>query len=782
MPYTVVNGIAYVKCFNIFTLMVKYTIRALFLFHFIFGVNFCLKAQPGNLPTPYCMPLYGQSPCNQPGPSNMPGNFLNDFIHSVLTFSGNVDINNPNTGCNAQNFPSIGFRNYIYHKCQHNLSVNAGQVVSFSVQIGLYNAQGVSVWIDWNGDNVFSAAPEKIGWSTGTVPAGGWLTFTTTIPPTQASGVYRMRVRCAYLANGSTLDPCTNYSCGETEDYDVYVGSSSPVLSNVVASSNSTLCSGNTLSLNVTYSSQCTPSFTWAGPNAFTLNSQNPTITNAQPIHSGNYTVTVSCGTLCPVVVTTSVNIAQAPTTANAGANQCICATSTNLNGNTPAIGTGSWTLISGGATIVNPTSPNTNIVGVAVGANVFAWTITNGPCTSVSTVTITRGQNPTTSVAGPNQTITCTTNTATMQGNTPAIGIGTWSVVSGSGTFASPNSPNSIVTGVGTGTNVYQWTISGGCCSGPVSTSTMMVVNITSINVTATSSSSLACPNFSVSISASGATNYTWTGTSFTGNIVAPNISVPAGTYQVLGETGNCTNTTAVVIGTDNPISIGVSQSSFTICPGKQVNLSASGANSYNWLPCINLSSCSGSTVSATPSVTTQYTINGSTSSCTGSAVISVTFIPSPTVTASSSSSLICAGDQATLTANGATNYTWLPSGNGSTIAISPTTTTIYTVTGAMANGCLNTVTISQNVSPCTQVIDQGLINGIRVYPNPTGDVLNFNVKARCEIKMYDLEGKLVLQRVIMNGDKVDVSELSKGVYMLYFDKDIDPVKIIKE
>ncbi|MBK7818114.1 MAG: immunoglobulin domain-containing protein [Sphingobacteriaceae bacterium] len=402
---------------------------------FLFGINTCLIAQPGNLPAPYCMPLYGQSPCNQPGPSNMPGNFLNDFIHSVLTFSGNVDINNPNTGCNAQIFPSIGIKNYIYHKCQHNLSVSAGQVVSFSIQIGNINPQGVAAFIDWNNDNIFSTAPtEKIGWSTGTVPAGGWLTFTTTIPPAQTNGTYRLRVRCAFGISGATIDPCNNYSCGEVEDYDVYVGTTSPVISNVVASSNSTLCSGNTLSLNLTYTSQCSPSYTWAGPNSFVSNSQNPTIVNAQPLHSGNYSLTVTCGTACPVSLTTSVTVVQGPTPANAGGNQCICATTATLNGNIPSIGTGSWTLLSGSAIIITPTLANTALFSVGVGTNIFAWTITNGTCVSSSTVAIIRGMPPSVSVAGPNQTLTCSGNTTTMQANAPAIGIGTWSLISGSG------------------------------------------------------------------------------------------------------------------------------------------------------------------------------------------------------------------------------------------------------------------------------------------------------------------------------------------------------------
>jgi hypothetical protein len=55
------------------------------------------------------------------------------------------------------------------------------------------------------------------------------------------------------------------------------------------------VCSGNTLVLNAT---STTPgvTYSWAGPNSFTSNQQNPSIANASVLASGNYTVTVGKG------------------------------------------------------------------------------------------------------------------------------------------------------------------------------------------------------------------------------------------------------------------------------------------------------------------------------------------------------------------------------------------------------------------------------------------------------------------------------------------------------
>jgi PKD repeat protein len=65
----------------------------------------------------------------------------------------------------------------------------------------------------------------------------------------------------------------------------------------------------------------------------------------------------------------------------------------------------------------------------------------------------------------------------------------------------------------------------------------------------------------------------------------------------------------------------------------------------------------------------------------------------------------IICTGITTTLTAYGATSYTWQPSGsNASFIAITPTTTTVYMVTGTTGT-CTATNTISVTVKPIPTV-----------------------------------------------------------------------------
>lgn len=42
---------------------------------------------------------------------------------------------------------------------------------------------------------------------------------------------------------------------------------------------------------------------------------------------------------------------------------------------------TGTWTLVSPTGTITTPSSPTSQVTGLAVGPNVFRWTVSNGPC-----------------------------------------------------------------------------------------------------------------------------------------------------------------------------------------------------------------------------------------------------------------------------------------------------------------------------------------------------------------------------------------------------------------
>ncbi|HLT74628.1 MAG TPA: hypothetical protein VKZ68_06065, partial [Ohtaekwangia sp.] len=161
------------------------------------------------------------------------------------------------------------------------------------------------------------------------------------------------------------------------------------------------------------------------------------------------------------------ISFDQAPTIAAAGPDETLCATSTTLAANTPVVGTGAWTIISGaGGNVETPTSPTSNFTGVAGETYVLRWTISNGTCPATTDdVQITFDEAPTPATAGPDQ-ILCNTST-TLAGNVPTNGTGTWSIISGDGgTIADPSNAASGFAGVAGTTYVLRWTITNGTCT----------------------------------------------------------------------------------------------------------------------------------------------------------------------------------------------------------------------------------------------------------------------------------------------------------------------------
>ena len=96
----------------------------------------------------------------------------------------------------------------------------------------------------------------------------------------------------------------------------------------------------------------------------------------------------------------------------------------------------GSWTVISGSGIIANPTLANSPVSNFQLEQTLSAGQFLADYVQMLLMKFQSLLKNhPTTAFAGDDQTI-CTT-TATLAGNTPTIGTGTWTVISGSGTFS---------------------------------------------------------------------------------------------------------------------------------------------------------------------------------------------------------------------------------------------------------------------------------------------------------------------------------------------------------
>ncbi len=143
------------------------------------------------------------------------------------------------------------------------------------------------------------------------------------------------------------------------------------------------------------------------------------------------------------------------------------------------------------------------------------------------------------------------------------------------------------------------------------------------------------------------------------------------------------------------------------------------------------------------------------------------------PAISASTSSSLLCVGQTATITASGANTYTWNSNAQTTSIAISPSITTNYTVTGTSTLGCASNAIITQSVSICTGIdmMPEILEGRLNVYPNPTNGILNINSSLVInEIIIKNTLGEVVYQSTASNTTQsaINIRQLQSGVYFL--------------
>ena len=157
------------------------------------------------------------------------------------------------------------------------------------------------------------------------------------------------------------------------------------------------------------------------------------------------------------------------------------------------------------------------------------------------------------------------------------------------------------------------------------------------------------------------------------------------------------CTNTDTVSV-TVNTLPVLLLQNDTSICAGDTITLAVSGASTYLWN-----TGATTTSITVSPSTTTTYSVTGTDANgCikTDSVVITVNSLPVISIN-SGVDAEICLGQSTNLTAAGGSTYVWSTSATSTSISVSPTDTTNYSVIGTDANGCIGYDTISVIVNP---------------------------------------------------------------------------------
>lgn len=213
------------------------------------------------------------------------------------------------------------------------------------------------------------------------------------------------------------------------------------------------------------------------------------------------------------------------------------------------------------------------------------------------------------------------------------------------------------------------------------------------------------------------------------------------------------------------------------------------SGALSYKWMiP----ASWSGSSVTNTISITSStnsgpieaIAING----CKGRiSKKDVIVAPLPSISVVSNPSTICAGQSATLTASGGSTYNWSTGATTPDIIVSPTTTTMYTVTGTSSKGCSNNKVYSLIVESCT-TLNEGELKLVNIYPNPTNGILHIDFPGYSDevaVMVINSLGELIFDKKVSKEETViDLNELISGVYFvkISLNEEQKMIRIVKE
>ncbi|MES2836861.1 MAG: SMP-30/gluconolactonase/LRE family protein [Bacteroidota bacterium] len=192
-------------------------------------------------------------------------------------------------------------------------------------------------------------------------------------------------------------------------------------------------------------------SYNWDGGPVSSNYVLSPGVSGVFTVHGSN-----AQGCINSALITQTVT--NAPTIAMAGSDQSICGSSVVLTANTPTVGTGSWSLISGTGSITAPSNPSTSVTGITPGTNTYRWTTTTAaPCsTSVDDIQITANALPSVSIISTFSPVCFSVSTYTLTGGMPAGGIFTGANVIAGVLQTSALSGNQTVT--------YGYTDGNGC------------------------------------------------------------------------------------------------------------------------------------------------------------------------------------------------------------------------------------------------------------------------------------------------------------------------------
>ncbi len=509
-----------------------------------------------------------------------------------------------------------------------------------------------------NGFSLCPLASTILSYSISNATATGTMSTSWSLPAASTS-TYAIAAPAGTVPVTYTLN-LTDFCGVTTKTVNVYPLASPSV---TISAPTLTACAGNTVAVMATSNSG---NFSWNNPSGATTASVALT---ANTTTTGIVTTTNTCGTKTDsytLTVTPQPTVSISPTAISLCSGQSAMVTA---SANTAVTYTWSGTGITG---------LNTNTVSLNTAGN-YTVTASNVCNTSTAQVNVIVNSTPSLSVAS-TSTLLCGGTTATLS---LAGSVGTFSWSTGAIT------PTIAVALGGT----YTATVTTASCGFTTSSIALSALPTPTISVTNTLVT--ICTGQTATLTAnSNINNYLWN-TSATTNTISVNT---AGIYTVgvFNACGIATETINVTLSATPTLS--VNSTSTVLCSGATATLSLTGSvGTYSW---------SNGDTSPTTTVTLggAYTATVTTASCGfTTSSISLSALPTPTISVTNTAVTICTGQTATLTANSnINNYLWNTSATTNTISVN----TAGTYTVGISNACGSASTAVVVVSSATPTL----------------------------------------------------------------------------
>ncbi|MGB3901683.1 MAG: PKD domain-containing protein, partial [Bacteroidales bacterium] len=288
-----------------------------------------------------------------------------------------------------------------------------------------------------------------------------------------------------------------------------------------------------------------------------------------------------------------------------------------------------------------------------------------------------------------PNNPQICTGNSIVLNGS----GASTYSWSTGDSTASITVTPNATTT----------YTVTGSSGVGCSNTATVTVTVGSSPTITVTASPSSICTGGTSVLTASGTDNYIWRTGATTSSITVTPIATT--TYTVTGTNAGCTGTATISV-TVNPLpTVSIDPSQLSICIGSSTTLIANSdipVTSFVWS-----NNFTGNNITIAPSTSTTYSVTGTTNEgCTGTAEVTITVHPLPTIHYTTTQSHCGQSDGNIITnvTGGIPPYVYQWSNGANSGNLNNISAGNYNLTVIDANGCSSSISITLTEAPMPQ------------------------------------------------------------------------------